>query len=208
MPSWFRPISRSRNSRPNDQPGGGVKFLPLLWAGLWRKPTRTTLTLLSIVVAFILFGILSGIDAGFAHALEASRLDRLFTDPRFGAPMNISYAAQIARVPGVALVAPRRGLYGYYQDPKNDMGVICIASQESRHVIWQVRRYTGSENVCLCKRGDDTVQSQRLVQRTRLDSAALDVGRDVILKVCTNPAERCPHLDAVPAKLVRIANAR
>jgi putative ABC transport system permease protein len=103
-----------------------VKFLPLLWAGLWRKPTRTTLTLLSIVVAFVLFGILAGIDAGFAHALEASRLDRLFTDPRFGAPMNISYAEQIARVPGVAVVAPRRGLYGYYRDPKDGMGVIGI----------------------------------------------------------------------------------
>jgi putative ABC transport system permease protein len=103
-----------------------VKFLPLLWAGLWRKPTRTTLTLLSIVVAFILFGILSGIDAGFAQALEASRLDRLFTDPRFGAPMNISYADQIARVPGVAVVAPRRGLGGYYQEPKEGMGVLGI----------------------------------------------------------------------------------
>ena len=103
-----------------------MKFLPLLWAGLWRKPTRTTLTLLSIVVAFVLFGILAGIDAGFTHALEASRLDRLFTDPRFGAPMNISYAEQIARVPGVAVVAPRRGLYGYYRDPKDGMGVIGI----------------------------------------------------------------------------------
>src|SRR5665213_1072559 len=125
MPSLFLLISRNRSSGPNGRPGGWMKFLPLLWAGLWRKPTRTALTLLSIVVAFILFGILSGIDAGIAHALQSSRLDRLFTDSRFGAPMNLSYAGQIARVPGVALVAPRRGLYGYYQDPKNGMGVIC-----------------------------------------------------------------------------------
>jgi putative ABC transport system permease protein len=39
--------------------------------------------------------------------------------------MPRSYAEDIARVPGVALVAPRRGLYGYYQDPKNGVGVIC-----------------------------------------------------------------------------------
>jgi putative ABC transport system permease protein len=103
-----------------------VKYLPLLWAGLWRKPARTTLTLLSIAVAFVLYGILSGIDAGFAHSLAASRLDRLFTDSRFGAPMQISYAEQIARVPGVSVVAPRRGLLGSYQDPKNLMQVICI----------------------------------------------------------------------------------
>jgi putative ABC transport system permease protein len=103
-----------------------MKYLPLLWAGLWRKRARTILTVLSIVVAFVLFWILSGIDAGFAHSLEASRLDRLFTDPRFGAPMPHSYAEQIARVPGVALVAPRRVLVGYFRSPNNGQGVLCI----------------------------------------------------------------------------------
>lgn len=103
-----------------------MKYLPLLWAGLWRKPTRTTLTLLSIVVAFVLFAILAGIDAGFAHTLAVSRLDRLFTDSRFEAPMQISQAEQIARVPGVAIVAPRRVLTGSYQDPKNLMLVVCV----------------------------------------------------------------------------------
>jgi putative ABC transport system permease protein len=102
-----------------------VKFLPLLWAGLWRKRARTVLTLLSIVVAFVLFGMLSGIDAGFAHQMQTSRLDRLFADSRFGAPMQIAYAQQIARVPGVAVVAPRRLLFGYYQEQKNFTLVIC-----------------------------------------------------------------------------------
>ena len=103
-----------------------MKYLPLVWAGLWRKPARTTLTLLSIAVAFILYGVLSGIDAGLAHSLAASRLDRLFADSRFGAPMQIAYAQQIARVPGVAVVAPRRGLVGSYRDPKDLLQVICI----------------------------------------------------------------------------------
>jgi putative ABC transport system permease protein len=102
-----------------------LKYLPLVWNGLWRKPARTIFTLLSIAVAYILFGILSGIDAGFAHALEVSRLDRLFTDSRFGAPMPSSYADQIASVPGVSVVAPRSGLVGYFQDPKNFVYVLC-----------------------------------------------------------------------------------
>jgi putative ABC transport system permease protein len=102
-----------------------LKYFPLVWSGLWRRPARTIFTLLSIAVAFILFGILSGVDAGFAHTLEASRLDRLFTDSRFAAPMPLSYAEQIARVPGVAVVAPRSGLFGYYQDPKNFVFVLC-----------------------------------------------------------------------------------
>ena len=54
------------------QAGGAMRYLPLIWAGLWRKPVRTAFTLLSIMVAFILFGILSGIDAGFADLLARS----------------------------------------------------------------------------------------------------------------------------------------
>jgi putative ABC transport system permease protein len=57
--------------------------------------------------------------------LEVSRMDRLFTDSRFGAPMPLSYAEKIASVPGVIVVAPRSGLFGYFQDPKNAMFVLC-----------------------------------------------------------------------------------
>ncbi|HWW20475.1 MAG TPA: FtsX-like permease family protein [Steroidobacteraceae bacterium] len=102
-----------------------MKYLPLVWNGLWRRRAQTLFTLASIAVAFILFGILAGIDAGFAHTLAASRMDRLFTDPRFGAPMPMSYGEQIARVPGVSVVAPRSLLFGYFQDPKNTLGVLC-----------------------------------------------------------------------------------
>ena len=102
-----------------------MKYFPLVWNGLWRRPVRTIFTVLSIAVAFILFGILAGVDAGFAHTLEASRMDRLFTDSRFGAPMPLSYADQIASVPGVNVVAPRSGLVGYFQDPKNFVYVLC-----------------------------------------------------------------------------------
>ena len=38
-----------------------MKYFPLVWATLWRKKTRTLFTLLSIVIAFLLFGLLSGL---------------------------------------------------------------------------------------------------------------------------------------------------
>jgi putative ABC transport system permease protein len=114
------------NIERRTKPGRPLKYFPLVWNGLWRRPARTIFTLLSIAVAYVLFGILSGIDAGFAHTLEASRMDRLFTDSRFGAPMPFSYAQQIARVPGVTVVAPRSGLFGYFRDPKNFVYVLCM----------------------------------------------------------------------------------
>ena len=46
----------------------GMKFLPLVWKNIWRKKFRTTFTLLSIFIAFLLFGILMTIRAAFASA--------------------------------------------------------------------------------------------------------------------------------------------
>ena len=38
-----------------------MKYFPLIWSSLFRKKTRTVLTLLSIMVAFLLFGLLQAV---------------------------------------------------------------------------------------------------------------------------------------------------
>ncbi len=48
-----------------------MKFLPLVWAGPWRKPVRTALTMLSVVSAFVLFGVLQSFSAGLAKLRTA-----------------------------------------------------------------------------------------------------------------------------------------
>jgi putative ABC transport system permease protein len=103
-----------------------MKYLPLIWAGLWRKKLRTIFTFLSIVVAFVLFGVLQGVDAGLAHIRDLQRQDRLFATSRFGTPLPIANAAQIAAVPGVTLVVPTHGMGGYWQDPKNGLGILSV----------------------------------------------------------------------------------
>jgi len=101
-----------------------MKYLPLIWAGLWRKRLRTVLTLLSIVVAFLLFGILHGVDAGLAHVMQYQRLDRLYTDSRHGTPLPISYQRQIEAIPGVTAVTPQKVLQASWQDEKNQVLVV------------------------------------------------------------------------------------
>jgi putative ABC transport system permease protein len=103
-----------------------MKYFPLVWAGLWRKPARTVLTVLSITVAFILFGILASFGAGYARFMDAQRLDRLTVDPRFNTALPASYVEQIQKIDGVTLVAPVTYLPGHYQGPKN--GVLVIAT--------------------------------------------------------------------------------
>ena len=98
-----------------------MKFLPLLWAGLWRKRTRTVFTLLSIVVAFVLFGMLQGVNAVFNNAVNAAAVDRLDVVSRvtFTEPLPYGYLSQIESIPGVAGVAYQSWFGTYYQDPKN-----------------------------------------------------------------------------------------
>ena len=45
-----------------------MKYLPLLWSSLWRKKLRTIFTLLSIFVAFLLFGYLMAERTGDSDA--------------------------------------------------------------------------------------------------------------------------------------------
>jgi putative ABC transport system permease protein len=86
-----------------------MKLLPLVWAGLWRKPVRTILTAGSIVIAFVLLGLLQGVNTGFDRAIAAANRNFLVTGTRVrgGANMPISAMPRILGVPGVKAVAPR-----------------------------------------------------------------------------------------------------
>ena len=100
-----------------------MKFFPLLWAGLWRKRTRTIFTLLSVVVAFLLFGLLQGVNSWLSNAVSDARVNRLYTVSRisFIEPLPQAYLSQIESVPGVDKVAYFNWFGGYYQDPKNNV---------------------------------------------------------------------------------------
>jgi putative ABC transport system permease protein len=106
-----------------------MKFLPLLWAGLWRKPIRSVLTLLSITVAFLLFGVLNGVISGFDYAASKMSEMRLRVTNRANVleSMPISYEARIARIPGVRIVSHLSILIGYYQEPRNNVSAVALA---------------------------------------------------------------------------------
>ncbi|HEV2676295.1 MAG TPA: FtsX-like permease family protein [Aliidongia sp.] len=97
-----------------------MKFLPLVWAGLWRKRTRTFFTLLSILIAFLLFGMLQGTNAAFSRGVDAANVNRLVTVSRisFTEPLPYADLAQIEALPGVDHVAFASWFGAYYQDPK------------------------------------------------------------------------------------------
>ncbi len=98
-----------------------MKYLPLVWSNLKRKKLRTAFTLLSILVAFILFGYLGAIEKAFSMGVDVSGANRLMTMHKmtFIQLLPISYEERIKAVPGVKQVAHFTWFGGIYKDPKN-----------------------------------------------------------------------------------------
>ncbi len=103
-----------------------MKYLPLIWAALRRKPVRTLLTCFSIVTAFFLFGTLQGINVGIAQVMKLTSVTHLVVMSRVnaGAPMPLAHVAQIRSVPGVMAVSPFNVVVGTYQRPNNPLIII------------------------------------------------------------------------------------
>ena len=95
----------------------------LIWAGLWRKKTRTILTMLSIVVAFLLFGLLQGINQGIKAGLGDTGNNRLWTTARMSAvsSMPASLMDRMQSIKGVRTITHLSFFGGYFQDAKNPL---------------------------------------------------------------------------------------
>lgn len=90
-----------------------MKFLPLVWAALRRKTARSIFTLAAITIAFLLFGMMTGISAGFSQFLASVPANRIMMMPRFGGRLPFAYVDQIARIEGVKQIAPSNIIFGF-----------------------------------------------------------------------------------------------
>ena len=99
-----------------------MKYLHLIWAALFRRKLRTFLTLVSIITAFLLFGLLDAVRVGFDQAgKSANGAQRLQTSARlsFIQLLPMSLGARIAQIDGVKDVAFANWFGGAYQKPEN-----------------------------------------------------------------------------------------
>ncbi len=98
-----------------------MKFLHLIWSNLKRKKLRTLLTVLSVLVAFVLFGFLSSIKQALTGGVQMAGADRLIVRHKVSIIQLLpeSYKARMERIPGVVLATHQTWFGGIYQDPKN-----------------------------------------------------------------------------------------
>lgn len=118
-----------------------MKFLPLVWAGIWRKRGRAILTLLSIVNAFLIFGLLQGLSTGIDNVARESTAAVLMTFSKVSQiePLPMGHAAQIRTVPGVKAVTPMVIFTGTYRTPTGFVPAIAVNVDEYLSVYPDVK---------------------------------------------------------------------
>ena len=160
-----------------------MKFMPLIWSGVWRHPSRTLLVLLQIGVAFTLFGLLNGMNSALKLAVDKQRADVLYVSNRVrGDSVPLRYAQQIRAVPGVASVGPRNYLVGEYQNPRQQ--VIAVATDLAHY--FEVNTYT-------------EVAADRLQEAQKTRTAAI-AGAELVRRYGWKIGDRVPLRSDVPRK--------
>src|SRR5690349_3099291 len=132
----LRPFSQSRVSIAEEIRNAGgrvVKYVPLIWSGIWRKPGRTTLILVQVALAFALFGVLQGMKTGVDQAVADARADVLFVRPAAfgGMPLPVSYLDRLKSIEGVKVVSFADGFLGTYQQPTQAVYVLTLETSKS-----------------------------------------------------------------------------
>src|SRR5262245_1777149 len=109
-----------------------MKFLPLIWSGIWRKPGRSILIFLQVSVAFALFGVLQGMKSGVDRLISQARADLLLVHSSLGLVDSVPLGLfeRIRSVPGVKVVVPVELSGGAYQKPTQGIGVVAIRPDE------------------------------------------------------------------------------
>jgi putative ABC transport system permease protein len=98
-----------------------MKYVPLVWRNLMRRKIRTIFTILSILIAFVLFGGLMAIRAAFTMGVDVAGADRLMMIHKVSIIQLLpkSYGERIRATEGVTEVSHANWFGAYYQDPTN-----------------------------------------------------------------------------------------
>lgn len=114
-----------------------MKFLPLIFANLFRKKVRLLLTIGSFAVALFLFAFLGVVRDAFNRGADVTSADRLVIINRTSIinPLPLSYRDEILRIPGVKYITHDNWFGGVYQDEKNFFPQFVIDPENQRQVF-------------------------------------------------------------------------
>jgi putative ABC transport system permease protein len=141
-------------------------MIRLVWAQLFRRKTRTVLTLLSVIVAFLLFGLLQAVQVAFESGADTADAGRLLTTARYSIiePLPMAHARAIERVPGVVAVAFADWFGARYQNESNAFPVFAV--DPARYLdMYPEFTVTPAHRAAFVKTRTGAIAGRRLVER-------------------------------------------
>jgi putative ABC transport system permease protein len=114
-----------------------VNDFVLIRKNLFRKKLRAVLMIVSILIAFAIFGVLAAFERAFNAGEAVAEDDRLVVVNKinFTQPLPIAYFNRVQGIEGVRLVTHANWFGGYYQDPKNFLIVLAVEPESYLQII-------------------------------------------------------------------------
>ena len=102
--------------------------LVLIRKNLFRRKLRAILMIVSILIAFAIYGVLASFERAFYAGQDRATADRLIVVNKisFTQPLPVSYYNRVAAIDGVAQVSHLNWFGGYYQEPKNFLVALAV----------------------------------------------------------------------------------
>ncbi len=96
------------------------RWLPLVWANLKRRKLRFAFTFTSIMLAFLMFGMLDALRTSLSQAINLAGADRLMLLSKVNITVSLprAYYEKVKATPGVRAVAPFNWFGGIFKDSK------------------------------------------------------------------------------------------
>jgi putative ABC transport system permease protein len=114
-----------------------MKFLPFIFRNLFRKKTRTVLTIGSIAVALFLFGLLVTIEGALNAGVDVAGVDRLIVRNKISLimPLPLSYQERLRQIENVSEATFATWFGAVYQEPRNFFPQFAIDTDTYRTVF-------------------------------------------------------------------------
>jgi putative ABC transport system permease protein len=182
-----------------------VKYWPLVWSALWRKPAEAILVWLAVTISFALFGLMVGLHATYDLLIENSRLDRLYVNARFpsasptGILLPFAMRDEIMRIDGVKEASAVFYVRGYYRDPH--IRAMVYAVDEHMRAAWPELPLTAAQWKQLLATPDGV-----FVTHSRAASLGLKAGDPlpIVTSSLLTPAGTESRADGAPAWPFRV----
>src|SRR5262245_51755713 len=118
-----------------------MSWISFVWANLTRRKLRLVFTLLSIILAFLMFGMLDALRFSLAQSVNLTGADRLITISKVSIidSFPLSYYQKAQAVQGVKAVVHLNWFGGVYKDAKAQIPVFPLNVDQFFNVYPEVK---------------------------------------------------------------------